>query len=289
MPTLLLNAVRHYFEAQNGAQQRFNATPIQGLNLVRATQPSAIEHAIWGPLICLVLQGEKHVSFGVIQNSYAAGASILLTTDLPTVSQITQASAATPYLSMVIDLDLATIAELVAEMASVASSSSEPVCTGAEVAKVALRLMQLLERPEAMAILHKTLMRELHYWLLAGQLGKSIALLGRPDSHARRIARAVSILRAEYAQRIPVARLANAAGMSASSFHQHFRAVTSLSPQQFQKQLRLIEARRLMLANGLSASRAAFAVGYQSVPQFTREFGRMYGNSPAREAMASVL
>jgi len=101
------------------------------------------------------------------------------------------------------------------------------------------------------------------------------------------VARAVAVLRAEFAQPLPVERLAAAAGMSLSSFHRHFRAVTSLSPLQFQKQLRLIEARRLMVAEGASASRAAVAVGYESVPQFTREYGRMFGLPPVRDAEAA--
>jgi len=111
--------------------------------------------------------------------------------------------------------------------------------------------------------------------------------LGWPDGHVRRVARAVAVLRAEFAQPLPVSRLAAAAGMSPSSFYEHFRAVTSLSPRQFQKQLRLIEARRLMLSEGVSASGAAFAVGYESVQQFTREYGRMFGQPPVRDTEAA--
>jgi transcriptional regulator GlxA family with amidase domain len=143
--------------------------------------------------------------------------------------------------------------------------------------------MRLLDRPAAVPVLHTALVRELHYWLLAGRHGDAIRQLGWPEGHVQRIARAVALLRAEYTQPLPVKRLAAAADMSASSFHQHFRSVTSLSPLQFQKQLRLIEARRLMRANGVTASSAAFAVGYESVPQFTREYGRMFGLPPVRD------
>jgi len=127
----------------------------------------------------------------------------------------------------------------------------------------------------------------MHYWLLAGQHGAAIRRLALSDSHAQRVARAVAILRAGFTRPIPVERLAAAAGMSPSSFHQHFKAVTSLSPLQFQKQLRLLEARRLMLSDGVNASRAAFQVGYESVPQFTREYARMFGASPRRDASES--
>ena len=129
--------------------------------------------------------------------------------------------------------------------------------------------------------------RELHYWLLAGRHGAALRRLGGSEGHAQRVSRAVAVLRAEFARPLPVERLAEAAGMSPSSFHAHFRAVTSLSPLQFQKQLRLIEARRLMLSESLPASRAAFAVGYESVPQFTREYGRMFGLPPVRDVEAA--
>ena len=127
-------------------------------------------------------------------------------------------------------------------------------------------------------------MREMHYWLMAGRHGDAIRRLGWPDGHVERIGRAVAILRRDYAQALPVTDLAAIAGMSVSSFHQHFRAVTSLSPHQFQKQLRLIEARRLMQVDGRTASQAAHAVGYESVPQFTREYGRLFGRPPAQDA-----
>ncbi len=158
--------------------------------------------------------------------------------------------------------------------------------TDAEVADAALRLLRLVERPAALPILQAQLVREMHYWLLAGRHGQAIRQLAGPASAAPRIARAVALLRAEFAQPLPVERLAAAAGMSASSFHQHFRAATSLSPRQFQKQLRLIEARRRMTAEGVSASSAAFAVGYESVQQFSREYRRMFGLPPGRDAEA---
>ena len=143
--------------------------------------------------------------------------------------------------------------------------------------------MRLLDHPDAFRVLHGPLVRELHYWLVSGRHGGAIRALGVADGHARRIARAVAIIRAEYAQALRVERLAQAAGMSASAFHQHFRGATSLTPLQFQKQLRLIEARRLMLADGVAIGGAAYAVGYGSVPQFTRDYARMFGVPPGRD------
>jgi AraC-like DNA-binding protein len=148
--------------------------------------------------------------------------------------------------------------------------------------------MRLLERPSSLPVLRAQLVREIHYWLLAGRHGAAIRALGVADSHARRIARAVAIIRSEYAKPLRIERLAEAAAMSPSSFHQHFRTITSLSPLQFQKQLRLIEARRMMLSEGSDVSSAAFGVGYESVPQFTREYGRMFGLPPAKDIKAAL-
>jgi AraC-like DNA-binding protein len=285
----LLAAVSPYAEAHADAAG-LAQTPIPGLMAVRATAPSGLVHAISQPLVCLVLQGSKRVTMGTQSFAFSAGESLLITADVPTVNQITHASALSPYLSLVLALDLAVIADLVQQMAEPPLADAAPVRVGpteTDVADAALRLMGLLDRPKALPVLQVQLVREMHYWLLAGRLGVAIRRLGWPDGHAQRVARAVSVLRADFARPLPVERLAAVAGMSPSSFHQHFRSATSLSPLQFQKQLRLIEARRLMLSEGVSASSAAFAVGYESVPQFTREYGRMFGLPPVRETEAT--
>jgi AraC-like DNA-binding protein len=206
------------------------------------------------------------------------------------VSQVTRASVAAPYLSLVFELDLAIVTELMVEMGAEHPVDAAPARvdpTDAEVADAALRLVRLLDRPAAVPVLQAQLVREMHYWLLAGKHGSAIRRLGWPEGHVQRIARAVAVLRKDFAKAVTVERLATAAGMSLSSFHHHFRAVTSLSPLQFQKQLRLIEARRLMMSDGASASSAAFAVGYESVSQFTREYGRMFGLPPVKDLKAT--
>ncbi|SAI24902.1 AraC family transcriptional regulator [Bordetella ansorpii] len=287
MTAALLDAVRVHSQFHANADG-VSRTPIAGLTTVRATARSGLVYAISRPMVCLVLQGGKHVTMGTQGYAFSAGDSLLITADVPTVSQITRASAASPYFSLVLDLDLALIAELAAQMQATRGAhvpvGVEP--TDADVADAALRLMRLIDRPASVPMLHAQLVRELHYWLLMGRHGPAIRRLGWPGSHAQRVGRAVALLREQYAQSLPVERLASVAGMSASSFHQHFRATTSLSPLQFQKQLRLIEARRLMLAEGLTASSAAFAVGYESVQQFTREYGRLFGQPPVRDTKA---
>jgi len=266
-------------------------TPIPGLVAIRSTERSALSYQIARPLACLVLQGRKQVAMGSASFTFEAGDSLLIMADVPTISQVSQASAAAPYCSLVLDLDPAVIAGLSTEMAALDDANQAPVRaepTDAHLHDTALRLMRLLERPASIPVLQDALVREFHYWLLAGRHGAAVRRLGLPDSHVRRVARAVAVLRRDYPRRLPVEELAALAGMSLSSFHHHFRAVTSLTPLQFQKQLRLIEARRLMLAEGASASLAAHTVGYESVQQFTREYGRMFGLPPMRD-MTSLL
>lgn len=289
MTDALLQSVRRYLEV-HADPVGIAHTPIAGLTTIRSATPSGLVHAISKPLVCLVLQGTKQVTMGASSFTFGAGDSLLITADVPIVSQITTASAEAPYMSLVLDLDLGLIADLVLQMGPAADGDAMPVRvdpTDAEVADAALRLMRLLDRPAAVPVLHGQLVRELHYWLLCSRHGADIRRLGWPDSHASRVARAVAVLRADYAGPLPVERLAAVAGMSPSSFHQHFRSVTSLSPLQFQKQLRLIEARRRMLAQGDNVATAAFAVGYESVSQFTREYRRMFGQPPARETQAA--
>ncbi|VVE69953.1 AraC family transcriptional regulator [Pandoraea captiosa] len=289
MNDTLRDAVRRYTETYADPAGVARA-PIRGLSLIRATRPSGIDYAISRPVACLVLQGVKRVSMGAQNFTFTAGDSLLITSDVPTVSQVTQASATEPYLSLIFDLDLATIAELAIEMKLAPTPHGAPIAnepSDEEVADAALRLMRLIERPAALPVLQTQALREMHYWLLVGKHGPVIRQLGWPESHAQRISRAVAMLRADFARPLPMERLADAAGMSLSSFYKRFRLATSLSPLQFQKQLRLIEARRLMLSEAMSASSAAFAVGYESVQQFSRECRRMFGLPPAQDADAT--
>lgn len=240
-------------------------------------------------MVVLVQQGRKRVTMGTSTFDFGAGESLLITADVPTVSQITQGSFGKPYVSVVIELDPAVIEGLVVEMGSAPYAADMPVRidpTEREVADAALRLLQLLDRPASRPVLEAQLIRELHFWLLSGRHGGAIRSLGVAESHASRIARAVAIIRDNFASSLRVEQLAEAAGMSPSSFHEHFRSITSLTPLQFQKQLRLIEARRMMLTDGAGIGSVAHQVGYESVSQFTREYGRTFGLPPARDMKA---
>ncbi|HXH45386.1 MAG TPA: AraC family transcriptional regulator [Bradyrhizobium sp.] len=281
----LLDHARRYADA-HADRSGIATTPVAGLVILRETVPSMLQYAVSKPLVALVLQGGKRVTMGSRTFDFGVGESLLITTDVPTVSQITTASRVLPYYSLVLELDPSIIAGLVDQVGPAPFDANQSVrvdTTEAEVADAALRLLRLLDRPDALAVLGPQLSRELHYWLLSGRHGGAIRALGVTDSHAERIARAVTMLRSSYADPFKVEVLAKIAGMSLSAFHVHFRAITSLSPLQFQKQLRLIEARRRMLAEGAAVSDAAYGVGYESVPQFTREYRRLFGQPPARD------
>lgn len=300
MTELLKRAIRHYADSHANADGLVTS-PLEGVTMMRVYAPTGLIHAIYKPALCLILGGAKQLTLGNEVRLLGAGQSVVVSTDVPIVARVVSATRAEPYLALALDLDMGVIRELATELAPEQAPEPEPQAANAAVSRSgretsllldetdealldgAMRLVRLLGRPDALPVLVPALVREMHYWLLAGRHGPAIRRLAAVDSHAERIARAVAVLRAEFARPLPVERLAATAGMSPSSFHQHFKALTSLSPRQFQKRLRLLEARRLMVSDGTSASRAAFAVGYESVSQFTREYGRMFGTPPRQD------
>ncbi|CCV07342.1 putative transcriptional regulator, AraC family protein [Mesorhizobium metallidurans STM 2683] len=266
-------------------------TPVPGLMLKCVESPGGDLHAISRPLFCLVLQGAKRMIVGREERVFSAGQSVIVSADMPVVSRVLQASRSEPYLAIAVELEMTVLREVASQMGSVrANHTSEARTLFAENTDVAVldcasRLMRLLNRPEATSLIRPAIMLELHYWLLSGQHGVALRTLADSDGHASRLAKSIAILRAEYRSRISIDRLAAAAGMSLTSFHKNFKHMTSLTPGQYQKRFRLIEARRLMLDEGFSASSAAFEVGYESVSQFTREYGRLFRAPPKRYAL----
>jgi len=296
MSDALRDAV-HRYACAHANDDGIVATPLPGVGMMRMEAPTGFSKVIYRPLVCLVLGGEKQVTVGTETHVFAAGQSALVSADVPVVSRVTRASRAEPYLAVAVELDPAVLLDLTGVVPGVAGPAPGPVLPGpvlpgpvlvdetdAAVADCVLRLTRLLDRPEAVTALREPIGREMHYWLLVGRHGAAVQDLVHPDGVGPRVARAVAVLRQGFDQPLRVEDLAAVAGMSASTFHLRFRAVTSVSPLQFQKQLRLIEARRLLLAEGVAAGRAAYAVGYESVPQFTREYARMFGTPPGRDA-----
>lgn len=281
----LLNLCRQYADT-HAAHNGVAATPVPGLTIVRALYPGELQVAVSKPLVAMLLQGRKRVTTGPDSFEYGPGEAMVISADIPTVSQITQASAGAPYYSLVLELDMEVLRDLQAAMPvkrsqALNSIHVEPILS--DVADTAYRLIKLAGEQEAINILGKGLIREMHYWLLRSDHGAAIRVLGNVDSHAARINRAIAILRKDFMHPIRISELASTAGMSVSVFHQHFRSLTTLTPLQFQKQLRLIHARNQMLTRGVGITHAASAVGYSSVSQFTREYARMFDIPPGRD------
>jgi AraC-like DNA-binding protein len=284
----LKRAIRAYAD-EHANEDGLASTPIPGVRMMRAYAPTGPMRSVYKPLICLVLQGAKTLAVGSAVHEFTAGQSLILGVDRPVVGRIIRASQKEPYLALAVELDMGVVRDINAQVDVSGQAPASPGAalfiddTDAAALDCAQRLMRLLDRPDAIPVLRPSIVNEMHYWLLAGRHGAAIRQMALVDSAAERIARAVAIIRTEYNHPIQIERLASAAGMSTSSFHRHFKMVTSLSPVQFQKQLRLIEARRLMLSERFSASRSAFEVGYESVSQFTREYARMFGAPPRRD------
>lgn len=264
-------------------------TPVEGLRIKCVRRPTVPDHSIYKPLLCLVLQGAKQLTIGHETRLFRTGQSVIVGVDAPVTSRIVEASQHQPYVAVAIEIDMALLRELAAELgASAASDGGRPsalfvVDTDEAVMDCAMRLVRLIDTPEVIRSLRLAILKELHYWLLAGQHGANVRRLALPDGHAERIAAAARLLRAEFRETVTLDALAAEACMSVSTFARRFKAMTSLTPLQFQKQLRLFEARRLMLGEGQSASQAAFAVGYESVSHFTRDYGRLFGAPPRRD------
>ena len=266
-------------------------TPVPGLRMMSVEEPAGDLHSVYRPLVCFVMQGAKRMTVGKEERVFREGQSVIVAADMPVVGRIVEATREAPYLAIAVELEMALLREVAAQIGDTRMSRSSRMQTlfaddteGAMLDCVS-RLMQLLDRPNAAPILRPGIMRELHYWLLSGRHGPALRKLADPDGYAGRLASAISILREEYRSRVSVERLAAAAAMSLTAFHKHFKMMTSLTPGQYQKRLRLIEARRLMLEEGLSASNAAFEVGYESVSQFTREYGRLFKSPPKQDAL----
>ncbi len=282
-PELAQIVTRH--ARQNGLQ----STSVDGLQLIRATSPTQRLPALYEPAICVVVQGRKHALLGDEIYVYDPLNYLVISVTLPMTGQIIEASEQRPYLCMRIGIDTAIIGDLLVDRdprgngKAVEGRGLYVARMAAELADAVLRLARLLDQPRDASVLAPLIVREIHYRVLHGELGHRLREVCVADSQAQRISRAIALLRSRYAEPLTIEELASAAHMSTSSLHHRFKEVTTLSPLQFQKQLRLHEARRLMLTHGIEAATAAHRVGYESPSQFSREYRRLFGAPPRRE------
>ena len=284
----LKKALNGYMDARGGGDGLFT-TAIDGFFLMRSSTLSMPKPAIYRPALCIIVDGAKQLMFGDRLFDYEAMQALIISVEMPAFGQVTKASAERPMIAINLELDVTILREVLEEMDAppkAAGDGGPGVFVqefGPELQDCILRLIRTLATPKAIPILHPAIMREISFWLLSGKNGDEICKLALPDSHTRRVAEAIYLLRGNFADAVRVEKLAAAARMSPSSFHQHFKVLTSMTPLQYQKQLRLLEARRLMVTDGFNAANAAYQVGYESASQFSREYARMFGTSPKRD------
>ncbi|HVN31554.1 MAG TPA: AraC family transcriptional regulator [Thermoanaerobaculaceae bacterium] len=262
---------------------------IPGVHTIRRSRPySELVHGVQQPALCVVAQGAKRVMVGREVFEYDASRMIAFSVDLPVTAQVTRASHSEPFLCFRLDLDRHKVAELVLRVyphGLPRVHESRGVSVGPvdmSIVAAATRLVDLIAQPGA-ELLAPLVIDEILIRLLLSSIGARVAQIGVAESGVHGIAKAVSWLRANFSQPMKVEELADLAHMSASSFHQHFKAVTSMSPLQYQKVLRLQEARRLMLSTMMDAGSASRHVGYVSASQFSREYGRFFGSPPTKD------
>lgn len=273
--------------ARHAPQSGISATAVPRLSLIRADVPSVPVPAVYEASLCLIAQGSKRVSLGDHSVIYDASRYLLVSVDLPLVGHVLEASPDAPYLCCKIDLDPAMLADLVIADGGTPARSALPALAvypgDPDLIDAACRLVRLLDRPDTVAALAPLIEREIAYRLLTGPHGAMLRHMATADSHLNQISRAIARIRHGFHEQLRIDEVAAAAGMSASSLHAHFKAVTRMTPLEYQKQLRLQEARRLMLAAGTSAGAAGFAVGYDSPSQFSREYRRLFGAPPRQD------
>ena len=260
------------------------ARPMDGLVLLRQDTPSAFEASLYEPVLCLILQGRKQVSIGGETLSFGPGQCLLVSHDLPVSSRVTSA----PYLALVFQVDPATIRKLRDDVAEQVRGSEHARAAVTHRADSGLldalrRYLALVDSPSDAKVLGPLISQEIHYRLLVAPFGGMLRRLIRHDSNVSAIARAIGHLRGDIRSSIAVPDLARRVGMSASSFHKHFKTITSTTPLQYQKELRLLEARRLLKTGGAAVTTVAYEVGYESTSQFSREYARKFGVPPSHD------
>jgi AraC-like DNA-binding protein len=260
-----------------------------GFFLGRSSKPMESMHSLFQPSFCFVVQGGKRVLLGEEVFWYDPGHYLIFTVELPVVFQVAEASKERPYFGFRLNLDSSLVASVMMESgieikkgdASAKAMDVSP--TDANMLDAVVRLIRLLDAPDERKVLAPLIIREIVYRLLAGGQGARLSHLLTPRGDTRRISKAIGHLRENFDQALRIDDIARELGMSVSGFHHHFKSVTAMSPLQFQKQIRLQEARRLMLGEDLDAASAGFRVGYEDPSYFSREYKKLFGAPPQRD------
>lgn len=268
----------HYFDTQ-----------IPGLALTHWRSPTPITSHTHKSGICLIAQGEKRVILGEESFIYDANHFLISSIELPVMANIMKASKDKPFLGLVMELDLQEISQLIVDSGlifNLNSNAQKGIAVGElsePLLNTFIRLLTLLDEPDSIKILAPGIKREIFYRLLITEQGERLNQIVTAGSHSHQISKAVDWLKNNFIKPININELASCTGMSKSAFYTHFRTMTSMTPLQFQKKLRLNEARRLMLTENLGAITTTFRVGYESPSQFSREYSRLFGSPPATD------
>jgi AraC-like DNA-binding protein len=274
--------------AQN-CHERRTTTAIPRVGLVRSDTPTLPMGVVYQPMLYIVAQGAKRTLLGDSIVEYAAGQYLVVSVDLPITGSVVQASPEAPYLALSLELDPAVLADMLLSLPGTAQDTPLPGLAVSPVTPdlldAAVRLLRLLDRPADITMLAPLAEREILYRLLTGAQAPMLRQIALAHSRMAQVGQAIGWIRSHFAEPLRIDDVAQRANMSASTFHRHFKAVTAISPLQYQKQIRLQEARRLLLAGQADAASIGFAVGYESPSQFSREYARMYGQPPLRDAV----
>ncbi|HHF3042338.1 TPA: AraC family transcriptional regulator N-terminal domain-containing protein [Vibrio diabolicus] len=278
---------KHIEKWANGANQY--DTEIPGLRFSRWATPTPPTSYTHNPSICLIAQGRKRVLLGEDSFVYDANHFLISSVDLPIIANIIEASEDKPYLGVIMELDLTEISQLIVD-SELTFNQSKEAQKGIAVGELSeplldafLRLIELLDEGQNIKILAPIIKREVFYRLLITEQGARLNQIVTAGSHSHQIAKAIDWLKNNFVKPLSVSELAAYSGMSKSAFYTHFRSMTSMTPLQFQKKLRLSEARRLMLTENLDAMATTFKVGYESPSQFSREYSRLFGAPPSKD------
>ena len=283
-----LSAKVNELAADQVGAEPYSPLGLANLAVFRQAEPTTFEGLIYEPVVCLVLQGEKHATIADRSITYGAGETVIVSHEVPVVARITQASPQKPYLALILRLDLAVIRELADQLGNFETGGQQPRAIAVskaddDLVEALYRYVSLAGKAVEREVMAPLILKEIHFRLLVAPNGGMLRRLLHRDSQASRIARAIDHIRRHFKTPLTVAELAQVAGMSASSFHEHFKAIAETSPLQYQKDLRLLEAKRLLAAGSHSVSTAAFDVGYESATQFSREYTRKFGTSPRHD------
>ena len=261
-------------------------TSIRGVRIVRRDNPTEFMRCFYNPSCILVLQGLKHMLYGEENIVYTKGQYVVSCTDIPVSSRVAEASFEEPFVVLILELDSNIISNLILEtkLSKTEDISEKALAianTDGELLDAFYRLAQLLDKTEAeQQILSPIIIKEIYYRLLTGPFGGQLRLINTKGTRSNQIAQAISLIKENYSEKLNMDEIAQSVNMAPSSFYRNFKKVTQVSPLQYQKQLKLYEAQRLMLTGNYDAATAGYEVGYESPTQFSREYKKMFGNPP---------